>query len=496
MKAKNIFFIVITMLTLLRVAVVCLSKPSASEAYYFICAQHPAAAYFDGPAGTAMLVKALDQTEGLWRLWAPFFALASSLACFGLVRRLDNEERAAGTALALNALPIFNWCALRIRPDLAALTFVLLGLWCSWRAFHSDRSALLRWIAAGICFGLAALFAYASLLVVLGVGIFVFCSPRHWRGRDVLGALLLFGLPALMLGPAIAWNRQLEWIAVAGGTFRTLWNFDLGGFFSVTARLFDKFSLLLLPGLAMAFVAAVGGARLHLRARFIALGTFFPVLFAVYFTLRGEESAVFYLLLAAPLLLAALLEWVSDLAWRKLFIRIAFAVAVLFSARSAMSAYLAGTSWDKVYQGILNVFLEESKKGRDGLFFIGENPTVASALGYYLRKDFAIPEGGHPIVHVAESQNISSQFGLWPSYDDFVETDRPLGEDVSEEHRAENPFMGRDALYITRERADEVPQTIKAAFESVTYLGEFPPPGNEDERLYIYLCVNYQTLPL
>lgn len=493
MRPKTLFLIAIVALTLMRAAVVWLSQPSASETYFFLCAQHPDVAYFDGPAGTAMLVKLLDQTE-FWRMWAPVFALAASLACFALVRQVYDENRAAWVALALNAVPIFNWCALRVRPDLPALTFVLLGLLLAWRAFHTEKGTLWRWFLAGVFFGAASLFAYASILVAAGAALFTFCSPKHRRGKDVAGVIVLLGIPLVLLLPALVWNMKLDWIPLARGTFRTLWNFDLAGFCYSAARLFDKFSLLLLPGLLAAFASALAASRRQLRLRFIALATLPPVFLAVYFTLRGED-AVFYLLLATPLLLAAFLDWMAEVTWRKLLVRVAFALAVLFSAKSAMGAYLAGTSWDRVYAGVLAVFEEEINKGREGLFLIGGDPPVASVLGYYLRKDFLAPEG-YPLVFVGESQNISNQFGLWPSYADFLETGKPPADEYFTEQKGENAYIGRDALYITREQADEVPQTIKAAFESVTYLGQFPPPGNENERLYIYLCVNYQTLPL
>ncbi len=56
--------------------------------------------------------------------------------------------------------------------------------------------------------------------------------------------------------------------------------------------------------------------------------------------------------------------------------------------------------------------------------------------------------------------------------------------------------MGRSALYVSAEAPDELPQTIKAAFATVTPLEQIPQPGRPLRPLYIYLCENYQTLPL
>ncbi len=58
--------------------------------------------------------------------------------------------------------------------------------------------------------------------------------------------------------------------------------------------------------------------------------------------------------------------------------------------------------------------------------------------------------------------------------------------------------MGRSALYVGYERADDLPQSIRGAFQSVQEISKVTIPGNpvSTEPLYIYLCLNYQTLPL
>ncbi|MGB8466742.1 MAG: hypothetical protein WCE49_17480, partial [Terrimicrobiaceae bacterium] len=64
------------------------------------------------------------------------------------------------------------------------------------------------------------------------------------------------------------------------------------------------------------------------------------------------------------------------------------------------------------------------------------------------------------------------------------------------EQQAENAFLGRSALYITRESAGDLPQAIKAAFDSVVLFRKLPSAGDDARPLYIYLCLVYQTLPL
>jgi hypothetical protein len=114
-------------------------------------------------------------------------------------------------------------------------------------------------------------------------------------------------------------------------------------------------------------------------------------------------------------------------------------------------------------------------------------------LGHRLKKEF-IPPPGHPPVYVLESQDVSNQFALWPSYDDFVETDAPPVEYFTEQ-KAVNPFVGRTAIYIGPEAADGLPQALTAAFAEIRPLATLRIPGRSDP-LYIHLCVDYQTLPL
>ncbi len=489
------FALIVLVLTVLRAALVSYEDISANEAYYALCARHPAPAYFDGPPGTMALAALgeLHVPDALWRLWAPVWALLATAGCCLLVRAMDNPARAMWTALALNALPIFNACAVRVRPELPALAFVLFGLWCAWLALHAERGIVGRWLGAAVCFAAAAQFSYAALVVVPGLALFTLCTKKHQRWPDGAGLLLVIVLPLALLGPALAWNASYEWVPLFRGTFRSLWAFDLAGFLSSLARLFDKFSPVLLVGLFAAWIVALRESRMHLRARFVALCALPGVALAVYFSLRDVDP-VFSLLLAAPLLLAKLLAWLPAKRFGRSTLGAGFALAVIFSLSSLCRAYESGARWRETAAELKAAFLEQTSAGHEGLFLIAGDVPLASAMGYFLRDDLVPPEG-HPAVYQLESQDISSQFGLWPGYDDFVESERVTDEFFTEQ-KGENPFMGRSALYLSRERAGEAPQAVKAAFEAVTFLKQLPPAGSEGGPLYLYFCENYQTLPL
>lgn len=491
MKARTLFAVFVIAVTLLRAGIVWQTEPAPEEAYYFLCAERPAPAYFDGPAGTATQTLWLGP---LWRLSAPIWAGAASLLCFVLIRRLGDDELAAWGAVMLNTLPVFNTSALEVSPALPALTLVLAGTICGWKAFSAEKSApALWWLFAGACFAAAAWYAYFSVLFAFALAVFTLCSPRHRNASGFLGVILLVVPPLAASAPALAWNAGQDWIPLAGGTFQTLWQWDLRGFLFAGADFFSAFSPLAAAGLFAAWFLAIPSVRNHVKPRLVLLLGLPGIAFLIYFALRGRESSG-YFLFAAPVLIyyALSLGWHVP-RWRTAILA-AMILAAAFSVPQVLTVMRSGDSWKAAAGELRETFLAQSEAGQPGLFLIAEDESGASALGYHLRADL-IPPKGHPAVYVRESQDISSQFGLWPGYDDFVETETHADEYFTEQ-KGENPFVGRSAIYVTKESANDVPQTIKAAFASVTFLKEIPPVRGQSAPLRLYLCENYQTLPL
>jgi Dolichyl-phosphate-mannose-protein mannosyltransferase len=485
--------------TAARVAIVWFTDPSPSEAYYFLCSQNPAPAFFDGPGGTAAVIGLANleaNSDIVWRVAAPFWALCATFACFGLVRSLAGTTSALCVALLLNAIPVFNSAALRAGPELPALTFALLGMLAAWRASKAEKRRLLWWAGAGLFFGAASWFAYAAAAVLLGVICIALHNPeRRPTAVDFCGVLLLLGIPALCLTPSLLWNAKQDWIPIAGGTLRTLWSLDPASFLQSLSRMLQSFSPLLLPAIPLGcLLAFLDSRRGNTAARFVFWSGLPGVLLGIYFVLRGG-SGVLYFLLVAPLLLLKAMDLFASRA--RLAARLRWAAVILaciFSIYAIFEAVKAGRGWRLAASELGGVFLERSAEGQNDLFLIAEDAKLASVLGYYLRNDFVAP-AGHPTVYVQESQDISNQFAFWPSYADFTETGK-VSDEYFTEQQAENAFLGRSALYITHERRGDLPQSIEAAFDSVNLFRELPGAGDDPRPLYIYLCLIYQTLPL
>jgi 4-amino-4-deoxy-L-arabinose transferase-like glycosyltransferase len=498
MTAPRTLLVLILVATIARAAFVWLTEPSPGEAYYYLCSQRLAPAYFDGPAGTALLTEVASvygKSDVIWRMTAPLWSLIATCACFGFIRQLSDARLAAYVALLLNILPIFNSAALRLGPELSTLTFVTLGLLAAWRASGAEAGKLVWWVGSGLFFGLATCFAYAAIAIVPGVIAFAMSSAKRRRSVDFYGMWALLGIPALCLAPALVWNASNDWIPIAGGTFRTLWEFDQKRLAPTLSALLVAFSPLLFAGMIFGWFHALIEARTgHVRARFAFWSAAPCFLIGAYFLLRGS-SAVVYFLIVAPLLLFKAMDLFASKRLLFLFLRwAAVIVALAFSAHAVYASWQEGRGWRAAALEMGRAFLEKSKQGQDDLFLIAEDEKMAAVLGYHLR-DALVAPGGHPTVYVRESQDVSNQFALWPTYGDFTETDRVVDEYFTEQ-QAENPFLGRSALYITHERDAELPQTIRGAFDSVILFREVPGIEADTRPLYIYLCLVYQTLPL
>lgn len=495
MKTTKLLLIVVGLLTVVRMGLVLFEDPSPAETYYYLCAEKPAPAYFDGPAGTARLIgwlEAVGLPEGGWRLQAPLWALAATGACFLLLRQVGNAEKAAWAGLALNALPVFNVAALRVGPGLPALTATTLTMWLAWRAFHAESGRLLWWLAAGLMMAVATSFAYAAVAWIPALLIFTLASPKHRRVDEIIGLGLLILFPALILGPALAWNANLEWLPIASGTLRTLWMFAGWGFLLSSWELVKMFSPFVLGLMFLAWAVAGRESVRRLSARFLFLGALPGIVLSGYFALRGE-SAVLYLLLASPLLLFGIVMGDFRSRWRRTIAGLTFTVAIAMAVWTVPGVITSGEGWRATAAEVRNAFLKQSAQG-DGIFLVAGDPALASVLGYHLRNDL-VPPPGHPTVYVGESQDVSNQFGLWAGYGDFITSGHTADEYFTEQD-GENPFLGRNALYITHEDEADLPQTIRAAFTSVIRLETLPAAGGNTEPLYIYQCLDYQTQPL
>jgi len=487
MKTRNALILFLLGTLAVRLWLVWASEPSVQEAYYFLCGERPEAAYFDGPSGTARMVSLASSVLGdNWRLIAPLWSLAASLVCLWLATAMIGPQSALLAIIWLNLVPAFNIVSLRVGPELPMLTLCTLGIACFWKALR--LAGWIWWVAAAGAFATAALFSYWSILLAAILTLFAISeSRRHERASPWAGLVIIWLAIALIWVPALIWNSWHAWIPMFPVTLKSLLSPKWVAGSSELLALLLAISPFVAYGAIRAWFASAGQIAQSQMSR-LAFISALPFLFLALFSIYHGSPASAFFLLTLPVLLPGLAAL-----WRR---------SQMLTAVTALVA--AGLTWPLAHQalstsdGFEDVAehirqLEEGLRADvpGGLFLIAGDDGLASAVSYHLRHDI-IPPDGHPRVYVRESQAGQSQFAFWPSYEAFVSAEKAPNQ-YFEEQKAVNPFIGRYALYVGREQPGKLPQAISGAFSEVQFVRKML-PGKDP--LYIYLCLEYQTLPL
>ncbi len=495
--------VLLLVLTVLRCWLAAVQDITPPEAYHWMQSNQLDWAFFDGPGGTAALVNFGQSLFGHnplgLRIAFPLAALVASLAMYLLARNLFGEAVGLTAAAFLNALPMFNLAAVHAAPTLPALAATLIAAWAAWRAFDRKRD-LLSWILVGAAIAIGIQFRYATILAWPAILAVCVASPRYraqFRKSGLYAALLLTLAGCL---PAIGWNITHDWAPLALGTFRTAITFDPATWPSAFGALQASLSIFAALFLIATTVVAARRMRHHLRARFIAAWTAPFFLTWLFFALHGDRDPAD--LLTAAALAIPMAAWLGGEA--RLFRSLQTPVILLTAASAAIALtyprwnphpWSQGDNalpWPRI-AAVAETLRDEGQTTQPAaIFFIAKNPAFTAALNYHLPK---IAEGQPREIFLRESQDLSNQFGLWPRYDDFVETTQAPDEFFME-LRAENPYTGRSALFLTDEV--DLPQTIASAFRNVSLAAslEVSDPAGRLRTLRFYFCEDYQTMPL
>ncbi len=471
MKAKGLFSILI-LVGLIRAWWVFTSEVSPQDAYYWMCSQRLSGAFFDGPAGTALLLRAFGDDLAAARLFWVVMGFLASWAAWLFLRRIADERIAAWAVILLNAIPVFHFSSIEVGPLMPALLLSLAGLVLGRVAWEGRRTA---WLGAGLLFAAAVSFRYEAILIPLGLLGAAAVSRRHRSDGPWLVGILL--LCAATLWPAMEWNASLEWIPVAGGTLRSAWEFHPMRILGGVERLALDFSPPVLLLIAGGLVLLLRRAQMHARAAFlVAVSVPLWVLCAL-FVYSGSAPLSAAWLGFVPVAGFATASMIGSRAGRWA-ISLCILLAVAFSWVG-----MRRHGWEAVAREVLLAARDLPAAEQAG-FFIADEPGLAAVLGYHMPHS-----PGPPSVFVPESPALVNQFGIWASYADFVDSPVVSNEYFTEQ-KGVNPYVGRNAVYL----GSELPQTISAAFSEVVPLKTIAAP--DGRSLGIYLCIGYETLPL
>jgi MFS family permease len=348
--------------------------------------------------------------------------------------------------LGFNLIPPVNLASLVMNGATVTAILFMLAVVAGWHAVQGrgdGRKALTSWALFGGLLGLGTLFCYpvgfllpaalVAQLVMHGVKSF------PWRGVTATLSLLVLG----WVFP-VAWNVRHDWIqwsSISPGFDALL----LAGQ-SVSLGLVVVFCAMITP-----FLVWMAFARPIWRIFLIPSLLLFAMVSGIYLLLPGIIPPG----LPSPLGLSGLRELSGE----------------ILSLRGSRPDAKGGQS-----------------------FLIASTPGLAALLGSAIQIDY--PERpGSPSVFAVESPSMSSSYALWPGYADAVAAG--VKDPLYTEEKSVSPFLGRNALYITTESKEELPQTITGAFGAVGLLKEVPVTlSGRPVTLRIYQCEDYRTLSL
>ncbi|MEY3480120.1 MAG: hypothetical protein RIQ71_895 [Verrucomicrobiota bacterium] len=472
---------------------------SAEESYLALCGFVPSFAYFDGPGGTPWLVALGISAAGTGGFGAVFFwpvlAALASVATYFLVSALIGKREGLALAVLLNLLPVFNQASLHASCAMPLAAASLGTALCAWHALEKNSAAW--WACAGTCAGVALLFSYTAWFLVPVIALVLLVSHR-WRRRLALpGFWVAWVPPVAVCLLLLQWNSRHGWIHFIGGTWRTSLTLDfakLGPSLVFAATALSPLVLVMLGTAAFFSVPRLGVSP---KIKFVFLPAAAALLAAVYAALRGlptEAAGLMAVSLALPLT-AWLPVRFSGFSTRTAA-SVVFVTAAFWCALTLPRPQTAAFIDAQVGRTIDGLRAGQTEPSDAEPMLIAENAPIAAALALAL-PDGAAASPGHPPVYTLESAAARSQFDLWPRYDQFVEAESlgsPAGLDPFTEQDGANQFIGRTALYITTQTADDLPQAITAAFTAVQLLQEIT--AKDGRILRVYLCSDYQTMPL
>ena len=536
MKSHRWLFIVLALLTALRIWTTGSAEMAPEESYHYLWSQHPDICYFGNGPGVAAAIRIgtdlLGATERGVRFLSPLLTLGTSLIVYLMACRLFSEQVAVWAALALNFLPILQLGSVATSTDNLSIFFWTATLFSFWLAL--EKSSLreeeslgsgwsLWWPVTGILIGLGFLCAWTNAMQLASIFIVLISGNRfrrHFKQPGFWAMLLMF---FVFTFPPLLWNAQHGWI-----TFTHLskeWGFNeplhlnFGQPFAFLAAHagMSFYSPLLFAAMLVAVWRELPRAKDHFKPRFLLSFTVPVFLVHLIFTLKKTAQVNW----TAPAMISAVIISASYWHERALhstgvrrFMGFAFGTALALSILVLNTDLLRGIgipyaytqdksvqhrSWITAAEAVEKLRLDQEKALGSPLFLIANDGSVASSIGFYL-KDKRMEGPGHPPVYTPESQSIEDQFSFWPRYDEFVALkpgQRPADPLFTEESGF-NPFHGRNALFITDSDADIPPSSISGGFEKSELIACFDIQrrGRKIRQIRVFECTNYHSRSL
>lgn len=275
----------------------------ADEAYYLLWAGRLAPAYFDHPAGVALLLRlstALGDSEFGVRWLNALLSAACVPLSYTAGRRYVNLTGGLIAAAAVALAPVYVLTGRVVYPDALQYAFLLLNLLVLARVL-TGRAGLRHWALFGITLALLLNVKLSGVFYVAALAVYVLLWRRELLrqpGLWLAGAITLAGVM-----PLLGWNLAHGWAGVR-------WAFYQGQGFgfaaaSLIARLAHAGSYHTAPAVLLAGTAAMAYLAREAKRRRVAAVQTGPAR-------RAATSDATLLALAAAFLLAPVLFSAAD----------------------------------------------------------------------------------------------------------------------------------------------------------------------------------------
>lgn len=231
-RQRSVALLVVSAAAIVRLVFAARLPLFPDEAYYWAWSTHPAAGYFDHPAGIALLIRfgtssfealGLQSTELAVRFGPVIAGWIAALATMAIAWRVaqpsrDRDAAMLRAAVVITVMPLAAAGLILATPDSPLLATTALTLYCVVRALEAplrSRGSLMWWLSSGVMLGLAFSSKYTSIFVPLAVvlGIVLHAESRS-RLREP-GPYLACVIATLVFLPALVWNAHHGWISFA-----------------------------------------------------------------------------------------------------------------------------------------------------------------------------------------------------------------------------------------------------------------------------------------
>ena len=182
------------------------------ESYYWLWSRHPAWAYYDHPAGVAVLVRASTALGGATPFGVRWLNALIGTACVALTwlvgRHLLSRRAAIVSAAAVAVGAPYLVTSRFVYTDALTLSLTLLNLLTFWR-MTGEGAGMVQGVAFGLTLGLLFNTKYSAYVYAMALTAALLIDHRHLLRKPRLW--IAAAVAGLGLVPVVAWNAGHDW---------------------------------------------------------------------------------------------------------------------------------------------------------------------------------------------------------------------------------------------------------------------------------------------